>query len=250
MRKNIERVTGAAIILALWIFFTEFLKSVNPMLIPPPSAVASEGWKLALSGALRENLAATLWRVAAGLCIGVAAGSFCGFLVASSEHLYRICEFPIEFLRALPVTALFPFFLIAFGLGEESKIALVALPTALLMFVNAYYGARRASPRRKRMARVFGAGRLDLAARVIFYEALPQLAVGFRLALSLSLVVAIASEMFIGTEVGVGQKIFDAYLTSNSATVFAYVIVAGTVGYLLNRFAIAFENRFVYWSGA
>ena len=64
---------------------------------------------------------------------------------------------PIEFFRAMPVTAIFPLFLLFFGLGDGSKIAMAFFPTFLLMLINTYYGVVLASPERRNMAVVFGA---------------------------------------------------------------------------------------------
>jgi len=242
-------LASAGLFISLWILVADVARLANPILLPAFKDVVHAFSTSLKNGELQTNLGMTLFRVVCGLGLGILVGVCGGVLIGSSDSLYRFFEFPVEFLRALPATAMFPFFLILFGLGEQSKVALIALPTSLLMLLNTYYGIRYAQTERKRMALVFGASAPQLFFRVVFFEALPQMAIGLRLSLSFALVLAIASEMFIGTESGIGQRIFDAYLTSNSPVVYSYVSMAGCIGFVLNKTAIAAERHFIFWVG-
>ena len=70
-----------------------------------------------------------------------------------------------------------------------------------------------------------------------------------RLSLAQSLIVTVVSEMFIGTDFGLGQRVYDSYLTNSVSTLYALLIVLGTLGYLANRLMVMGERRLVFWAG-
>jgi NitT/TauT family transport system permease protein len=205
--------------------------------------------ELVLSGSLLADFWATFGRWMVGFGLGVVAGIGAGLLLGVLPRLYAYCEGPIEFLRAMPVTAIFPLFLMIFGIGDESKIAMAFLPTFLLMLINSSYGVIHASPERRRVLLAFGATQIQIFRHVVWFEALPQIFIGLRLALSLSLIVTVVSEMFIGTDLGMGQRIYDSYLTNSVTTLYSFLLVLGVFGYGLNKICIALEKNIVFWAG-
>lgn len=80
-------------------------------------------------------------------------------------------------------------------------------------------------------------------------DALPQIVIGLKVGLSLSLIAVVVSEMFIGSNTGLGQKIYDSYLTYEIAYLYAWLIVTGMAGYLLNKLFSLVERRVVHWMG-
>ena len=80
-------------------------------------------------------------------------------------------------------------------------------------------------------------------------EALPQIFVGLRTAISLSLIVIVVSEMFIGSSSGIGQKIYDSYLTYETVDLYAWLLIVGLIGYILNRFFVILEKKTLHWVG-
>ena len=184
-----------------------------------------------------------------GYATGCLVGVPLGLLVGSSLRLYRSTLPLLDFFRSLPVTALFPLFLLLFGIGEEAKIAMAFASTVFVVALNSAYGVLQAQRARIKAARVFGASRWQIFRWVIFFEALPQTLVGMRTTLSLSLIVVIVSEMFIGTKWGLGQRIYDAYTVNLTEELYAVLLVTGLLGYLSNRLFMAIETRLVFWTG-
>ncbi len=90
---------------------------------------------------------------------------------------------------------------------------------------------------------------IELFRKVIFPEALPQIFSGFRVAISLSLIIVIVTEMFIGTNAGLGKRIIDAQLVYQTADMYAAILMTGVVGFLLNKIVMSIENRVVHWKG-
>ena len=240
---------GFLALIALWITTADILHLSSPQLLPGFFDVLRRLGVIVLNGSLLQDFLATIYRWFYGFTLGVGLGAGCGLVLGISPRLYKAVEFPIEFFRTLPVTAIFPLFLIIFGVGDASKIAMAFVPTFLLMLINAAYGMLHASKARITMATVFGATRRQIFWRVVVFEALPQIFIGLRLALSLSMIVTVVSEMFIGSDRGLGQRIYDSYLTSQTTTLYAVLIVLGVLGYALNKIVMLAEQRFVFWSG-
>jgi NitT/TauT family transport system permease protein len=80
-------------------------------------------------------------------------------------------------------------------------------------------------------------------------EALPQIATGLRVAISISFIVVVVTEMFIGTNVGLGQRIYDSYLTYRIPELYATLVVIGFLGYIVNKALILAEHKAIHWTG-
>ena len=169
--------------------------------------------------------------------------------VGSSQRIYRSIEFLIDFFRSTPATALFPLFMIIFGLGELSKIAVAAFSAFLIVLFNVAYGVMNASPTRMLAAQVMGASRLRIFRDVTIYESLPQTFIGVRTAVSLALVVIIVAEMFIGSDNGLGKRIIDSQITFDMPGLYGTILLTGALGYAFNLALFALESRLVHWAG-
>ena len=180
--------------------------------------------------------------------MGCSVGLIIGLLMGTSRKIYVACEFSVEFFRSLPVTALFPLFLLIFGEGDKCKGAMVFTATIFVVLINTAYGVFHAPKERIRMAKIFGASRVQIFYHITFFGALPQILIGIRTSLSLSFIVVIISEMFIGAEHGVGQRIYDAYNYNLTSDLYAIVLFLGIVGYISNKLVILVERRVANWA--
>lgn len=244
-----ERTLGILILPLFWFISQDLLSLMSPILFPSLSDVSRRLFTILQNGSLASDFIYTVCRWLIGFSLGVIAGVVFGLFLGVSETAKRISEFPVEFMRSMPVTAIFPLFLIIFGIGDESKIAMAFTPTFLLMTVNTMYGVAYAEPLRRKMAKVFGASRWQIFTKIVAKDALPQIFVGLRLSLAQSLIVTVVSEMFIGTDFGLGQRVYDSYLTNSITTLYALLIVLGTLGYLANRVMLFTEKRILFWTG-
>lgn len=240
---------GCLMLAGVWLAVADVGRLTSPLILPPLTEVLLRLTELSHQETLALDLGYTLWRWSLGFALGVFLGVTGGLVLGVSSTLYRVFEFPLEFLRAMPVTALFPLFLLIFGIGDEAKVAMACLPAGLLLCVSTAAGVRQSDQARLRMARVFGATRLQIFRSVVLFEALPSICTALRLALSLSLVVTVVSEMFIGTDIGLGQRVYESYLTNSIESLYALLLVLGVVGYGLNKVALLLERRFVFWTG-
>jgi NitT/TauT family transport system permease protein len=98
-------------------------------------------------------------------------------------------------------------------------------------------------------AKVMGASPWDIFKDVLFWESLPQIFIGLRTGISLSLVIVIVAEMFIGTENGLGKRIIDTQQLLNIKDMYASILLTGIMGYCLNMLFRFTEKKIVHWSG-
>ena len=222
---------------------------VDNFLLPSPWMVGQHFATLLMSGILVPDIVATLGRVASVILWAVALGLPLGILLGSSEWLYRHVEGSIDFFRSIPATAMFPLFMLVFGIGDASKVMAAVFAAFFVVVFNTAHGIVFARKGRLRMARFMGATTWQRFTKVILWESLPQTFVGLRNATSLALVVVIVTEMFIGTSVGLGRRIVDFQIVYAIADMYAIIIMVGLLGYALNRALQTLEHRFLFWSG-
>src|SRR6266496_2352632 len=93
-----------------------------------------------LQGTMGHDLVQTLIRVLYAFALAAGIGVPIGILIGAKERVYRSVEFLIDFFRSTPSTAMFPLFMLIFGLGEEGKLALAAFAAFLIIVFNVAYG--------------------------------------------------------------------------------------------------------------
>lgn len=241
-------ILGPLSIIILWIFFSE-LKITSPLLLPSFFITIKKLFSLLCSIDFYSDIKMTAYRWFWGYVLGCLAGIPIGLLMGTYKQIYYSLEFVIEFFRSLPVTALFPLFLLMFGIGDGSKIAMTFTATIFVVIINSAYGVIQSKKQRIKVAQIFGATKWQIFSKVILFESLPQTVVGMRTSLSLSLIVVVVSEMFIGTKYGMGQRIFDAYTRNSIDELYAVILTVGIAGFLLNKVFIKLENKIIFWAG-
>jgi NitT/TauT family transport system permease protein len=196
-----------------------------------------------------SDATATLKLTLTAFVIASVLGVPTGIILGSSKKIYRSVEFVIDFFRSTPVTAMFPLFLLIFGIDDSSKISVAAFAAWLVLLFNVAYGVMNAGETRVLAAKVMGASRWRIFKDVMFYDSLPQTFVGIRMAVSMGLVVIIVAEMFIGSIHGMGHRIIDAQQVYDLEDMYASILVTGIIGYGLNLLFLGLERWLVHWSG-
>lgn len=246
--KHFYYILIPIILLCLWQVISYF-ELISPLFLPRPLDVLIQLFNSIGNGTMLSDIWHTIYRVLIGFGIAVIVGVPLGLLMGFSNKVYNALEFTVEFFRGIPTTALFPLFLLVFGIGDEAKFAVTAWGAGLVILINSMYGVHLSKELRVRVAKTMKIKDLELFSKVIFPEALPQIFSGFRVAISLSLVLVVVTEMFIGTEVGLGKRIIDAQLVYQTADMYAAIIMTGAIGFILNKIMMFVENRVVHWKG-
>ncbi|RYF36570.1 MAG: ABC transporter permease [Comamonadaceae bacterium] len=239
---------GVLVLVGIW-SIAHALKVADPVLLPSPSETFGELWKGLAGGTLAHDAWITVLRTLYSFAIALAVGVPLGIVLGASDRIYRSIEFVIDFFRSTPASVVFPLFLVLFGTGEKTKIAVAAFGAALVILFNVAYGVMNARKQRMLAAKVMGANPWQVMADVTVWESLPQTFVGIRSGISLALVIVIVAEMFIGSTDGLGHRVVNAQMVFEMPTMYAAIFTAGLLGYALNLLFIVMERRFVHWSG-
>ncbi|RQO34074.1 taurine ABC transporter permease [Herminiimonas sp. KBW02] len=239
---------GPVALIAVW-WIANDSAWVSNKLLPNPFATFGSLWDSLVSGSMTKDLAATLYRTLYAFGLAALFGIPAGIALGSNDRIYRSIESLVDFFRSTPATAMFPLFLLIFGIGDFAKIAVAGFSAWLVVLFNVAYGVMNSRKTRILAARVMGASKWRVFRDVLFFESLPQTFVGLRMAVSLALVVIIVAEMFIGSMDGMGHRIIDAQQVFDLQQMYASILMTGGVGYGFNLLFIALEKWVVHWAG-
>jgi ABC-type nitrate/sulfonate/bicarbonate transport system permease component len=247
-RETFLPLVGIAVLILIW-YVAVWVRLVDPVLLPTPEATFAAMVKGMAGGKLGYDFWRTVERTAYAIAIAAVIAIPIGVALGSDERLYRSLEFVIDFFRSTPASAMFPLFLVIFGVGDMTKILVAAFGAALVILFNVAYGVMNARKTRLLAARVMGASRFRVLTDVMLLESLPQTFVGLRNGVSLALVIVVVAEMFIGSQDGLGHRVFEAQQLFEMPDMYAAIFAAGALGYGLNLLFMLVEKRFVHWSG-
>lgn len=246
MKKEV--LYGPLIIFLLWyvLYWTGF---IHPLFLPQPHDVIAELARMLFTLNLWKDIGASLGRIIVGFGIAAAIGIPVGLLMGYHRRVRDSFELVVDFFRSLPALAIFPLLMFFFGIGNAAKIATTVFSCSLIIVVNSIYGVTNSKQTRRIVAYLMEAKPAELFWKVTLMDALPQVFVGMRTSLSLAVVVVVVTEMFIGTTWGIGHRIFDAQQTYRIPELYAAIIIAGFIGYGLNKGFVSIEHKVVHWSG-
>jgi acyl-CoA synthetase (AMP-forming)/AMP-acid ligase II/ABC-type proline/glycine betaine transport system permease subunit len=243
-----EAFIGPLALLLVWYLISTF-QWVNPFFLPSPWDVFLELKGLLFTQGIYTHLGKTLYRMFSGYLLAILLGIPLGIMVGYWEKAYNSLEFLIEFFRGFPATSLFPLFMLAFGIGDAAKIAIVIFSCSLVITINTLYGVRNSSKTRQMVAETMKASNMYIFVRVILPDALPFITAGLRTALSLTLIIIVILEMFIGTDRGLGHLIYNAHMTYQIPQMYATIVITGLIGYGMNKGFIKLEEEVIHWGG-
>jgi ABC-type nitrate/sulfonate/bicarbonate transport system permease component len=219
---------------------------ISPLYLPPFSTIMVALFKETMSAEFWTALSDTLQAWAIGLVISVIAGAVIGIAIGSSNVLRTLTHSTIEFLRPIPSVALIPLAVLLFGSQIQSTLVLVVYASFWQVLVQVLYGVQDVDPVARETARCYGLGTWAQIRYVTWPTTLPYLMTGIRLAAAVALILAITSEVAIDTQ-GLGKEISDTESGGAVPIMYAYVIVAGIIGVIVNVGARALERRVLAW---
>ena len=214
--------------------------------IPTPSDIVQRFFLLAASGELAWHVGVTLYRVFAGFLIGTVPAVAIGLLMAMFKPVRIFFDPLIAALFPIPKIALMPLLLLAFGLGDASKIALVAIAVFFPVIVNTYVGAANIEKIYWDVARNYGASQMIMFSRVVFFGALPMIFAGLRIALAVSFIVLVASE-FVATKSGIGYLIWNSWELLQVDVMFVGIVTIGVLGLVSSVLFAEIERKTIPW---
>jgi NitT/TauT family transport system permease protein len=198
------------------------------------------------NGELEWHTAVTLWRVFAGFIVGAVPAVAIGLLMAMFRPVRFFFDPLIAALFPIPKVALMPLLLLAFGFGDASKIALVAIAVFFPVIVNTYVGAANIEKIYWDVAKNFGASQTVMFTRIVFFGALPMIFAGLRIALAVSFIVLVAAE-FVATKSGIGYLIWNSWELLQVDIMFVGIVTVGILGLITSALFQEIERKVIPW---
>jgi NitT/TauT family transport system permease protein len=232
-------------VLALWQGLVT-AKLLDPFFVSRPTAIAQRVVSWIASGSLWPHLATTLEESLLGLAIGAVTGIGLGFTLARAPFAARVVDPYIKMLNAVPRVVLAPLFLLWFGLGIWSKVALAVTLVFFVMFFNTYQGVRDADPVLIDNVRMLGASERQLMRHVLIPSALTWIFSSLQTSLGFAMVGAVVGE-YLGATRGLGYVISQAEGTFDTTGVFAGMTVLGLVVVIVSAGVTRLERWLLRW---
>lgn len=219
---------------------------LDPRTLAPPSDVISAGRELLATGELQHHLWVSLGRVVKGLTLGVAAGTALALFAGLSRLGEDLIDPPVQMIRTVPVLALTPLFILWFGIGESTKVLMIALGTTFPVYLNTFAGIRGIDARLIDAARTLGLGRTAIIRQVILPGALPGFLTGLRYSAGIAWLVLVVSEQ-INTTAGIGYLVTEARGAFRTDVIVLCLVIYGLLGLLTDLAVRSIERRALAW---
>ncbi|WP_024516697.1 ABC transporter permease [Bradyrhizobium sp. Tv2a-2] len=234
-----------AVVIALW-QLAGTARLVNPLFLPTPLAICRAIYQLAMSGALWQHLGYSLMRIGIGWLLGTAFGIAVGFAIGLSTLARSVGITFISALFPIPKIALLPLLILWLGIGEEPKIATIALGVFFSTAISVYSGVDAVPRNLIRMAQSFNVPFAAIVRRVIWPGALPSILAGFRITASVALLLVVSAEM-IGAEYGIGAFVLQAGNLMQTDQLLAGVVILSLFGLAIGKLIGLLETRLLHW---
>lgn len=245
--RGLRRSVAVALFLLLWELGPQYLLDpARKVFLPPLHVVLQAWWGLVEDGQLQQHLTASLARSVTGFGVAVVAGVALGLVVAWYDGLRELLTPLLELFRNTAALALLPVFVLLLGIGETSKVSIVAYAAFFPVLLNTIAGVRTVDPLFVRAARSLGLNSLQLFQKVVLPSAVPTIFTGIRMGGTASILVLIAAEM-VGAKAGLGYLIVNAQSSFQIPDMYAGILTVSLFGLLVNTVLVRVEQRFSRW---
>lgn len=241
----LQHLVLAGLVLGLWEVAarTYFADS---LFLAPVSEISQVLYDWFATGFIWPHLRTSMAELFLGFALSIVFGVLIGIVIGSSRGLYTLLNPWVAILYASPLVAITPLFILAFGIGIASKVALVFSVAVFPIIVNTSAGFRSVDTRYLELARSFSASRWMVATRVRLPASAPFIITGMRLASGRAVTGVVVAEFFVAQN-GVGYLISLSSATFRAADLFAGVIIFAVVGLALFYFFELLEKRLASW---
>jgi NitT/TauT family transport system permease protein len=243
------RLALAVFVVGGWELSTR-VEWVDPFFFGQPSGIAAQVVKWVQNGTaqgpLWEQILVTLEETVLGFLIGVALGVIFGVVLGRNRLLADVAGPYIKAFNAMPRVVLGSIFVIALGLGIQSKVALAVVLVFFVVFFNAFQGVREVDRNLLNNARILGANERQISTSVILPSALSWIIASLHTSFGFALVGAIVGE-YLGANKGIGLMIATAQGTFNANGVFAAMLILAVIAILAESVVTWLENRLIRW---
>lgn len=206
----------------------------SPDFLPGPVQTIIGGKEIIVNGLLIKYIGISFLRIIIGWLLGIVIAIPLGLLIGSFRGTSELLGPFINFFRFVPAIGFLTLFLMWFGVGEESKIALIVYSTIFVVIINTIAGVGSIDPVKLQAAASQGASRLQIFYSVTIPATIPHMFTGVRLGFGGAIISIISAEMLAAQE-GVGFLIYTSRLYYRTDWIFVGIIVLGLMGFLSDK---------------
>ena len=214
--------------------------------LPVPTDVAREFWILIENGQLPHHLLVSWQRVLIGAAVGISAGTVLGVAVGLWHRVDQAIDTTLQMMRTVPFLVILPLFILWFGVDELPKVLIIAIGTALPMYLNTSAGVRSVDPKLLEMGEQFGLDRPGLIRAVVLPGAMPNILTGLRYSLGISWLALVVAEQ-INAQEGLGFLISNAQALFQTEIIMVIVVVYALLGLATDLVVRTAEWRLLRW---
>lgn len=244
----LSRYASVLLVAVLWEAVAR-LGWLNAVLFPPVTVILGRLVTLVGDGTLPAEAAVSLFRMGAGFGLSLVVGVPLGFLMGWWRSVDAFFGPVFAFGFPVPKVALIPVFLLFFGLGHASKIALVFVDSLFPVVLSALHGVRLVEQPLVWSARAMGDSESRVLGRVVWPAALPHVFTGIRLGLVVSLIVVFISEM-VAAGSGLGHVMIVSARNFKIVDMYTAILSIGLLGFVLDRALLGIRARALAWHEA
>ena len=219
---------------------------IDPFYFSMPSSIVARIWEWFTAGDIYTHLAITLAETILSFGIGTLMGISLGLWLGLSKLAAEVLDPFIKIVNAIPRILLAPIFVMWFGLGLTSKVALGATMVLFITFFNTYQGVREVNPVILANARLLKASRLSLLRHVYVPSATRWILSSLRASVGMAVMGAIVAE-YLGSSAGLGHLIAQAEGVFDATGVFSGIVVLSAFVIALDRSVDALEGKLLVW---
>ncbi|MDF2876520.1 MAG: ssuC 9 [Sporomusa sp.] len=243
--KGLYRISSVLIFLLLWEIAPR-VGLVDTIFLPPISKVAVAFWNLIITGELFTHIGVSLLRSLLGFSLGLGVAIPMGLLIGWFRGFEYFIDPLVQTFRQTSTLALFPVFILLFGIGELSKVAVIFWGVQWAVLLNTISGVKNVDPLLIKSARSMGISSFSLFIKVILPASMPSILTGIRLSATHSILVLIAAEM-LGANAGLGYLLFFAEANFLIPKMYAAIVTMSLLGLIVNYALVTFEKRVLRW---
>ncbi|MHC9294221.1 ABC transporter permease [Mycobacterium sp. LTG2003] len=249
-RRSVTRTLGVRFIVPILLLVAWQLVSgqgwLSPTVLPGPLTILKSYGELWSTGDLQAALPISLQRAGLGLLIGGLTGLILGVAAGLWSVAERVYDAPLQMLRTIPFIAMVPLFVVWFGIGEESKVALIVGASIFPVYLNTYHGIRGIDRRLLEVAQTFELSRTEAIRLIVVPLAMPGILVGWRYAAGTALLALVAAEQ-INTTSGIGYILNTANQFQRTDIILAGILVYAALGIVVDVIMRLLEHLLLPW---